>query len=185
MKRIVLTFGLISGGVIAALMAITMPLCLNGTLDIKNSEILGYTSMILAFLLVFFGIRSYRENVEGGTITFGRAFKVGILITLVCSAIYVLSWEIVYYNFIPDFADRYAARVMKNMQDHGSSAAELEAQKKEMAQFKVMYANPFFNVGMTFLEIFPVGLAVTLISAAILRKKGSPDAPATAARAVA
>lgn len=181
MKKVVLTFGLISGGIIAGLMAVLMPLCLNGTLDMQDSEVLGYTSMILAFLLVFFGIRSYRENVGGGTITFARAFKVGILITLVCSTIYVLSWEIIQHSFIPDFSDRYAARVMQNMQAKGSSAAELEAMKQQMAKFKVWYANPLYNVGMTFVEIFPLGLVVTLISAAILRKKGTPDVPLGAA----
>jgi hypothetical protein len=66
---------------------------------------------------------------------------------------------------------------MQNLQAKGSSAAELEAMKKQMAKFKVWYANPLYNVGMTFVEIFPLGLVVTLISAAILRKKGTPDVP--------
>ena len=75
--------------------------------------------MILAFLLVFFGIRSYRENAGGGAITFGRAFKVGLLITLITCGMYVISWEIVYWGFIPDFADKYAVHMIDRMEKKG------------------------------------------------------------------
>jgi len=173
MKNTVLKYGLISGGILVAMMAITMPfsVCGNGTLSMETSEILGYTSMILAFLLVFFGIRSYRENTGGGTISFGKAFKVGLFITLITCAMYVITWEIVYYGFIPDFADKYAVHVIDGMQKKGESPAAIAEAKKKMDEFKVAYRNPLFNIGMTFLEVFPVGLLVTLISAGILRRK--------------
>jgi hypothetical protein len=172
MKKIVLTFGLLSGGIIAAMTAIVLPLCMNGTIDFDNSEILGYSIMVLSFILVFFGIRSYRDNAGGGAITFGRAFKVGILITLISCVVYVVAWEIVYFNFIPDFVDRYAAASIQKLRDKGATDAAIATAVKDMARFKELYANPLFNVGMTFMEIFPVGLVVTLISAAILRKRG-------------
>ena len=181
MKKIVLTFGLISGGIISAMTAIMLPLCLNGTIDLGFSEIIGYTSMVLAFLMVFFGIRSYRDNVSTGTVTFGKAFQVGILITLVTCAVYVIAWEIVYYNFLPDFADRFATLTIQRMRDNGASDAELVKATQDMARFKELYKNPLINVAFTFLEIFPVGLIVTLISAAILRRKpGNTPIPATA-----
>jgi len=171
MKKTVLTFGLISGGILMAMMAITVPLCINGDHTELLGYFLGYTSMILAFLLVFFGIRSYRENAAGGSITFGRAFKVGILITLITCAMYVVTWEIVYYGFIPDFADKYAAHQIAAMQKSGATAAAIAETKQKMAEFAVAYRNPLYNIGMTFLEVFPVGLIMTLISAAILRRK--------------
>lgn len=180
MKKIVLTFGLISGAVLAAMTAIMVPLCMKGTIAWDKSELVGYTSMVLAYLLVFFGIRSYRENLGGGAITFGRAFKVGILITLVTSAVYVISWEIVYFNFIPDFAERYSAHVIESMRAGGATAAVIEAKEAEMTRFRELYANPFFNVAMTFMEVFPVGVIVTMISAAILKRKNAPGAPAAA-----
>jgi len=172
MSKTVLKYGLISGGILVAMMAITMPLtfCGGGPLPFEYSEILGYTSMILAFLLVFFGIRSYRENAGGGAITFGRAFKVGLLITLITCGMYVISWEIVYWGFIPDFADKYAVHMIDRMEKKGESAAAIAEAKKKMEEFKVAYKNPLFNVGMTFMEVFPVGLLVTLISAGILRR---------------
>lgn len=171
MKRIVLTFGLLAGAIIAAMFAITLPMVLNGRIDLSRSQVLGFTIMIMAFLLVFFGIRSYRENAGGGTITFGRAFKVGILITLVACAVYVVSWEIVYYNFLPDFAERYAALTIENMRKEGATDAAIAKTTRDMAEFQRLYKNPLFNIGMTFMEIFPVGLIMTLVSAAILRRK--------------
>lgn len=182
MQKIVLTFGLISGGIQAVMMAVMVPLYMNRIVGFDKGEVIGYTSMILSFLLVFFGIRTYREN-AGGAITFGKAFKVGILITLITCAIYVVTWQIIYYNFFPNFMDVYAQHTVAGMQAGGASDAVILAKQQEMARFKELYANPLFNVGITFLEIFPVGLIVTLVSAAILRKKPAPGAPPYAAAA--
>src|SRR5262245_4383813 len=100
MKRTVLVFGLISGVVIAVLMSATTVFA--DRIGVDRAVFVGYTMMVLAFLLVFFGIRSYRENVGGGEISFGKAFQVGVLIMLITCVFYVVSWEILYYNFMPD-----------------------------------------------------------------------------------
>jgi len=177
MKRIVWVSGLISGGILAAVMAVTMPLANNGTL--RHSELIGYSSMVLAFVMVFVGIRSYRENVGGGTMTFGKGFQVGILITLIGSAIYVLSWEIIYFNFLPDFMDRYAASLLRKMQAAGATPAAMAAKQRELAGLQRLYKNPLINIGMTFMEVFPVGLIVTLMSAAILQRRAGFRSAAT------
>jgi len=169
MKKTVLTFGLISGAVVAAMMVSTLPFV--EQIGSSRGYILGYTTIVLGSLFIFFGIRSYRENVSGGRLTFGRGFAVGILISLISSACYVATWEVIYHNFMPDFADRYTAQLIKQAKDSGASQAEIEKKKKEGEDFKRMYANPVFNVGMTFIEIFPVELVITLASAGILRKK--------------
>lgn len=180
MKKIVLTFGLIAGAIVSSMIAL-MPYCLSGQVDFDGMEVVGYSSMILAFLLVFFGIRSYRDNVNGGTITFGKAFRVGILITLVACTMYVVTWEIVYNNFMPDFLDRLSAHTMKKMQEDGESAAAIAAAQKQMQDMKGWYANPLLRILVTYLEIFPVGLIMTLISAAILkRRSGATPVPAMA-----
>src|SRR5215216_8002011 len=106
MKKIVLTFGLISGALLSAMMLATVPFI--DQIGFDRGVIVGYTTMVLAFLLVFFGIRSYRENVGGGYISFGRALGVGLLIMLISCVCYVVTWEIVYFNFMPDFAEKYA-----------------------------------------------------------------------------
>ena len=173
MQSIVLKHGLIAGGILIVAFAVTLPLGL-------HSELIGYTSMVLAFLLVFFGIRAYREEI-GGAIGFGKAFQVGILITLVICAIYVISWEIVYWGFMPDFLDKYNAHALAKLRASGATEAAIREAQAKMAQLAKLYANPLFNAGITFMEIFPVGLIVTLVSAAILRRKQAPGAPAVAA----
>jgi len=170
MKKIVLIFGLISGALMAAFMFATLPFL--EKIGTDKGFVVGYTSMVLAFLLVFFGIRSYRENVGGGAITFGRAFAVGILIALISSLCYVIAWEIIYFKFMPDFMDKYAAQVIAQARAAGATAQEIQAKQQEMQQFKQMYDhNPLINFALTFIEPFPVGLIITLISAAVLRKK--------------
>ena len=171
MKKVVLVFGLISGAISSALMFLTLPLINRGVLD--HGLVIGYTAIFLSFLLVFFGIRSYREN-AGGTISFGRATAVGLLITLISCAFYVGSWEIIYFKLMPDFVDNYAARSIDSMREKGATEAAIAAKKIEMEKMKAMYNNPLINVAFTFIEPFPVGLIVTLVSAAILRKRNPP-----------
>jgi hypothetical protein len=171
MKKTVLTFGLIGGAIIAAMMFATLPFV--DKIGFDKGAIVGYTTMVLAFMLVFFGIRSYRENVGQGHITFGRAFAVGILITLITCVCYVVAWEILYFKFMPDFFDKYASYVIEKARASGASQQVIDTQLQQMKSFKAMYDNPFINAAITFTEPFPVGLIVTLISAAILRKKTS------------
>jgi uncharacterized protein DUF4199 len=178
MQKIVLRYGLASGLILIGLSAVMTPLCLRGTLDLDHSQVLGYSAMVLSFLLVFFGIQSYRDNVAGGTISFGRAFKVGLLITLITCAMYVIAWEITYFNFFPDFMDRFSEHALAKMRAAGESEAAIRKTAAEMASMAKLYTNPLYNVAITFMEVFPVGLIMTLISAAILRCKPRQDAPA-------
>ena len=169
MKKTVLTFGLIGGAIMAAMMFATLPFV--EKIGFDKGEIVGYTTMILAFMLVFFGIRSYRENVGDGRITFGRAFAVGVSITLVVCICYVVAWEIIYFKFMPDFVDKYASYMVEKARASGASQQAIDAQVQQMNSFKAMYDNPFINAAITFVEPLPIGLIVTLISAAVLRKK--------------
>jgi hypothetical protein len=170
MKKTVLTFGLISGAVMAALMMTTVAFI--DKIGFENGTIVGYTSIVLGFLLVFFGIRSYRENVGDGYISFGRAFSVGILIALISSVIYVLTWEVVFHNWLYDFPEKYTAYVIQKAQASGVSAADVDRQRGEMDSMWALYRSNFFvRAAFTFVEPFPVGLLVTLISAVALRKR--------------
>lgn len=168
MKKTVLTFGLISGAIISVLMLATVPFM--HRIGMSGGMVIGYTTMVLAFLLVFFGIRSYRENVGDGRISFGRALAVGFLIMLITCACYVITWEFIYFNFMPDFAEKYAAFALEEARSHGASAAELAKQAEDMKRFQQMYSNIFFNIALTLLEPLPVGLIMTFISALILRR---------------
>ena len=169
MKKTVLTFGLISGFIMIAMMTIT--LLLSERIGFGHNLVLGYTNLILGSLLVFFGIRSYRENIGGGQISFGRAFAVGILITLIASVCYVVTWEIIYFKFMPDFCDKYAAYMIEKARAAGESAQKIQAIADQMKSLKATLNNPFLNAAFSFIEPFPIGLIVTLISSAVLRKK--------------
>ena len=124
MKKTVLTFGLISGAVSAAMMLITIPLV--DRIGWEKGEYLGYTVIVLAALMVFFGVRSYRENAGGGRMTFGRGFAVGILIALISSACYVGTWEFIYYKLTPDFAEKYAAHMVEHAKASGASQQKID-----------------------------------------------------------
>lgn len=169
MRKIVLTFGLIAGAILSAMMSIA--LLFQDQIGFDKGAIVGYTSMVVAFLMVFFGVRAYRDNVAGGKVTFGRALKVGLLITAVASACYVATWEVIYYNFAPDFVDKYAAYTVEKAQKAGATEAELAEQKRQMAKFKEMYRNPLVNIALTLLEPLPVGLLFTLVTAGVLSRK--------------
>lgn len=180
MQKTILRFGLASGAILLAMSAVMMPLCMNGTIDFDHSEVLGYSTMVLAFLMVFFGVRSYRDNVAGGAIGFGKAFMVGLAISLITCAVYVIAWEIAYFNFFPDFLDQYNAHVLAKMHAAGESEAAIRKATADMADMAKHYGNPLFNSAITFMEVFPVGLIVTLVSAAILRRKPGEGAPESA-----
>jgi uncharacterized protein DUF4199 len=168
MKRIVITFGLISGAIVSLMMLINTTFV--DKIGFDKGEILGYTSIVLSCLFVFFGVRSYRDNVDGGTITFGRALTTGLLIALISSICYVVTWEFVYYNFMDGFIDKYAAYAIEKVKASGGGPEAIQATREQMNQFKTMYQNPFFNVAVTFIEPFPIGVVAALISAAALKR---------------
>jgi hypothetical protein len=165
MKKTVLVFGLISGGMMTVMMFATLPFTDSAWLQ-SHSMLVGYTTIVLSFMLVFFGIRSYRENIGGGTITFGRAFAVGILITLISSVLYVVTWEIMYFG-VPSFGARFMTMCVAHIKNSGASPEAIQTQLNQLKYLD----NPLINAALTFTEPFPVGLIITLVSAAILRKK--------------
>jgi len=180
MKKTVLTFGLIAGVIISVLMDGSLLLA-NKMGSGHNSMLLGYTMMVASFLLVYFGIRSYRDNNLGGQISFGRAFTCGILITLITCVFYVASWEIIYFNFIPHFMDSYWAAQIAKVQARGLDAATASAKIAEIRHSQALYQNPLVNMAYTFMEPLPVGVIITLISAAVLRRKVRREAAGAAA----
>lgn len=181
--RPILKFGSLSGAVSSVMLAVAIPF--QDQIGFDRGVLVGYASIVLSFLLVYFGVRSYRDTEGGGQITFGKAFVVGLLITLISCVCYVVTWEIAYYQFMPDFLDKYSAYALAKAKAAGASPAVLAAQAEHMAHYREMYANPVTNAAITFLEPFPIGLVMTLVSAAVLRRRGqkvdiSPGQPVRA-----
>ena len=127
--------------------------------------------MVLSFVLIYFGVRSYRDTVKNGTVGFGRALAVGSLIALVASMCYVASWEVMYFKFMPDFLTKYGVRELEKARAGGASDATLAQKKLELDTFEKAYQNPAINAAYTIMEPLPVGLVIALVSAGVLSRK--------------
>lgn len=170
MKKTVIVNGLIAGLISSSLFIALMLLGRAGDLDFKNGMVYGFSLMILAFSFIFVGTKSVRDQ-NGGTISFGKAFLVGLYISLIASTVYVLVWMIDLNLFIPDFAEKYGAHMLEQLKLEGASQATIDSKLTEVAQFKKMYESPVFVVLMTYVEILPVGILVSLISAFFMSRK--------------
>jgi hypothetical protein len=165
MKKNIWIFGLTLGAILCVNMIYAVNLCYTNP-DFESNDVLGYAVMVVIFSLIFFGVRNYRNKQLNGFISFGKAFKTGALIALVASTVYVAVWLFYYYLFVPDFLDVYIPHVLKETPE-----TDLPAKTREMENFKEMYENPLFVILITYSEVLPVGLIVTLISALVLKKK--------------
>lgn len=166
MKKTVLTYGLISGVIAAALMLAHVPFMDGGS----KALVIGYAGIVVSMLFIFFGVRSYREKVGNGKLSFGRGFAVGILIALISAGCYVAAWEVVYFSS-PGIADHIFDKQVEELKASGAPQAKVDEAAREIESFKKLYANPLVNIAFTFIEPFPVGLLIALISAAILRRE--------------
>jgi len=159
--------GLIAGG---CLSAIAILLANQGML--AYGEVAGYLTMLVALSAIFVAIKRHRDNELGGVIRFWPAFGLGLGISFVASLFYMASWEFAVAVTKIDFATSYSDFLIEQEKAKGATAEALAKLRTEMDEFKVMYANPLIRLPMTFLEIFPVGLLVSLVSAGLLRLRG-------------
>jgi hypothetical protein len=170
MKKIILTYGFIGGGLLVAMFVLTIPF--HDQIGFDRGVYVGYTTMVLAFLMVYFGVVSYRDNVAGGTVSFGRAFKVGVLISLVTMACYAAAWQVIYPVFMSDYLDKYTVYMLEQTRQAGATAEQLAMQEKEMREFGELYnSNPLIQIGFTLLEPLPVAIVFTLVTAGITSRK--------------
>jgi hypothetical protein len=164
--RYSLVYGGLSGAVAISVLVFSLAFNLpNHT----HSLWFGYLVMLVALSLIFVGVKRYRDVECGGVVTFGRAFAIGLGIALVAAAIYALGWELYLAVSGKDFMAEYTASILDRMRAEGATPAAIAAKTAEMRSMAEAYRNPLFRLPMTFVEIFPVGLVVTLVSAALLR----------------
>jgi len=166
MTRYALIYGAIAGAIAATVLTVGI------ASDLSNhttSLWFGYLVMLVALSLIFVGIKRYRDVECGGVIRFGRAFLLGLGIAAVAGLTYALVWESYLQISGYDFMADYTRSVLKNMQAEGASPAAIQAKAAEMNAMAESYKNPLFRIPMTFIEIFPVGILVALVSAGLLR----------------
>lgn len=186
MLRSILKYGVIAGLIVGGFEIVTFT-AFSGMPPLKYGMLIGYTTMLIALSAVFVGIKHHRDVDRGGVIGFWPALGVGLGVSVVAGVFYVVAWEIVQAMSHMDFASAYANAILESEKAKGASPEALAKMSAEMAEFKVQYANPMFRLPMTFMEIFPVGVLVSLVSAGLLRfsrflpaRRGSASATATA-----
>ncbi len=175
MTKHVLTFGAIGGAIVLVFMLVSQSLLVgaDGKPDFGLMETLGYVSMIVALSMIYFGTKSYRDQHLSGVISFGQALKTGLLITLVASTFYVVGWMIYYHTSetAGQFTQQYTEYALDKLAESGASPAEIQQAETKYAEIAEMYKNPLIMAGVTLLEIFPVGLIISLLSSFILKNK--------------
>jgi len=179
MKKLILVPGLIGGAIASLTVIISTIICYN-TGRFEGSMLVGYAAMILAFSMIFVAVKTKRDKYNNGIISFGEAFKTGLLIALVTSTIYVLAWLVCYYMFIPDFMERLSKAEIDKTIASGASQADITQKTESMKQMSELYKNPVMVILFTYLEIFPVGVIVSLIVALILKRRTTKQEPYTA-----
>lgn len=169
MRKTILTYGLISGVVASGMMLAATPFVLSK--DLGTADLIGYSSIVLVGLMVFFGVRSYRQNVGAGKMTFRRGFLVGLGITLVSCAVYVAAFQLLYYRLQPGIGEVYAECMVERARRSGAEPEEVERTTEQARKVVELYENPWSNIALTLLEPLPVGLLLTTVSAAVLRRR--------------
>lgn len=165
-----LRYIVVYGGLSGAVVILTLMAGLTFGMDsIFATATFGYLVMLVALTFIFVGVKRYRDMELGGVIRFGRAFLMGLGIAAFAGVIYVTVWEIYLAATGYAFIDTYTASVLAGYEKSGMGAEALAAARAEMETLREQYGRFWFRVPMTFLEIFPVGLLVALVSAAVLR----------------
>lgn len=177
MRKNILLFGSISGLIITTI-GVSMATVCNNNPEYESNDVLGYAGLIIAFSFIFFGIRNFRDKQNSGTISFRQAFKMGFLMALVASTMYVVVWLFYYYLFIPGFFDQYIQHVLYEARLRGLPDGEIAEKANEMAELKELYKNPLFVILISFAEVLPIATVIALISALILKRKAGLEAAA-------
>ncbi|GCC52843.1 DUF4199 domain-containing protein [Chryseotalea sanaruensis] len=171
MKKIILINGLIAGALVSLMLLITQYIFRANDTTLDYGMLIGFSTMIISLSLIFVAVKTYRDRHQNGVITFGKAFQIGILLAVIASFMYATTWEIYFNTAGSDFVAWYTKAQMDKLVQEGASEAELTEMKTSLDSMATIYQNPLMRFSMTLMEIFPVGLIITLISAGLLRKK--------------
>ena len=168
MTRRISVYGLLAGALVG-IPTFVLFVARAGAPPLAYGMVIGYLTMLVALSMVFAGIKRRRDSDLGGVIGFWPALGVGLGISVVAGLCYCAAWEAALAVTHIDFAADYADAIIAQRRAAGATAAELARLTAEMNAFRAQYADPLYRVPMTFTEIFPVGVLVSLISAGLLR----------------
>jgi len=168
MFKTIITYGLLAG-LIVCVPLFSIILFVGCDANSVWSMAIGYLTMLIALSTVFVAIKHIRDTMRGGVIGFWPALGIGLAVSAVAGVFYVLAWDLTCKIGHIDFADSYAKAMIDGQKAKGVSGPALAKLTADMDAFKIQYANPLWRWPMSFMEIFPVGVLVSLISAGLLR----------------
>ncbi len=169
MRKIVLTYGFISGLIVMLLSYFILWM----NMDMENMDTgmwIGYTIMVIALSIIFMAVKSFRDTNRNGQISFGKGFLIGLYITLIAGCLYATAWEIYYRNDGGNFMDKYIEKYENELRASGTTEAQINEELAKMNDMKESYKNPVIRFGFTLVEILPVGILISLIAALLLKK---------------
>lgn len=169
MLKIILLYGLPGALIVGAPMLWGMLTMEPGGPMPENGALIGYATMLVALTGVFLGVKHYRDKEKGGVIRFLPALGVGLAISAVASLGWVIAWEISLAVTDFDFVATYYGAMIEQARADGAGAEEIAKLQADQVDFAAMYANPVIRMGITFIEMFPIGVVISLVSAALLR----------------
>lgn len=167
MKRTILRFGLYGTATICVLSILSWFLI--DVVEDKTGEILGYTTMVVSLLFIYFGIKHFRDRENNGMVSFGKALLIGVLISLMASVAFgmldVIYVKVINPDFITDYYDKMFAQI------ESMPTEEFETRKAEIESEKEMFLNPFVHFLIMSMMVFVIGFIISLLSALVLQRK--------------
>lgn len=173
MKKIIYQFGIIAGLIVSIMLFVGTNMAASlETTNFDFGHFLGYASMLIAFSTIFIGIKRHRDRNLNGTISFKQAFGIGLAITFIATIMYVVTWMVISGGPAAEaLMDTYFQEAIEKANNSGKATEAIQAEIEKLNRMKENYSNPFIKILFTLIEIFPVGLIVSLISALILKRK--------------
>jgi hypothetical protein len=164
----------LTNGLILGLIGIVYSLIMY-FLDMTQNKFQGLVLILIQFFVLFFLLKSYRDNFRHGQLTYGQAVGAGVIIFLYYAIIMAVFTYILYAIIDPGLVSKQLATAEEAMVQKGLPQSSIDAGMK--IQEKIM--KPAILAPLSIFGSMIWGTIVSLIIAIFVRKEGNPllDAP--------
>ena len=139
-------------------------------LDLSFNKNIGYLFLLVEIVILFFLIKSYRDNHMHGTISYGQALGAGVIIFLYATIITSIFSYLLNTVIDPDLMQKGLAAQEQVLLDRGLTQEQVDQALKVAG--KMMKPAISIPIGLIVNMFF--GLILSLIVAAFVRKEGNP-----------
>lgn len=152
MKKSVLKYG--GYGFVLSILLFLLGHNFGKEIDYSTQEVVGYLTIIVSLIFVFFGIKHFRDKENNGALSFGKGMTIGLLISMI-TALGIAIADLIYTTAInPDFLEEY------------KSAMDAQGYEGEIPDY-----SSGFMAFIMFITVLIIGLIISLISSLILQRK--------------